>query len=161
LRFDPFATDFIWDKAWGDIRSELNTFGKVTLAYHAQNTFDYTYSKEKHLELMEIFAKTVESLRQEYPTVVFVTSSELHQIQTQGWSEEVWSDGFVFRNYNKTPIQVTVRNLMDVYNFAPDWTDKELRLEDMNGVLKERTVYVGSEIELLPNVVYKVSLKSK
>jgi len=161
MRFDPFATDFVWEKAWGDMRAELNTFGNVTLAYHAQNTFDYTYSKEKHQELLDIFARTVESLRQEYPTLVFVTSSELHQIQTQGWSEEIWSDGFVFRNYNKTPIEVTVRNLRDVYNFATDWTKKDLRLEDMNGVVKERTIQVGNQIELLPNVVYKVSLKSK
>jgi len=161
MRFDPFATDFIWDKAWENIRRELNTFGNVTLAYHAQNTFDYTYSKERHQELMAIFSKTVESLRQEYPTVVFVTSSELHQIQTQGWSEELWSDGFIFRNYNKTPVQVTVRNLRHVYDFGPDWINKELLLEDLNGVLKERTVEVGSEIELLPNVIYKVSLKSK
>jgi len=161
VRFDPFTTDFDWEKYMEIIRNELDTKNQAVLAYHAQNTFDTTYSPEKHTSLLNTFAKTVETLRKEYQNVVFVTSNELHQIQTQGWSEEIWYNHFVYRNYNGVAVNISIKNLQDVYHWAPNWNNRELKVEDINGLLKEKTVKVGDLVDLLPHITYKVSLKDR
>lgn len=159
MRYDPFASDFYWENAWENIKRELLSTNTLVLAYHAQNTFDMMYSSVKHQQLLDIFAKTVTSLREEFPNVVFLTSSELHQIQTRGWSEEVWSDNLVYRNYKTSPVQVTLSNLKDLQQYGRDWNGQNLVLENIN-ISQKKIVQVGENVYLEPYTAYRLSLSS-
>jgi len=160
-RFDPFNLNFDYDKTWQQLLEELQNKPYLSLAYHAQNSFTTMYSPEQHNALMEIFRKTIRKLR-EIPGVVFVTSSELHQIRTFGYSMEVWSDSFVFRNYNLHSVKLKVKNLKAVNFYGADWSGKSLELVQLNGLENDRThqrTEVGATITLLPNSVYELRLE--
>jgi len=169
MRFDPFASDFDSEKAWTDIKKALEARGFVSLAFHAQNTFSSTFSPieyDKHLAVLKNF---VYLLRNQYPnSLVFLTSSELHQIKSRGWSVEIWSDGFLYRNFNRRSVKVKVMNLKNHYEFGEDWNLKLLKLRLISTFKNVRekfqdnrnhveNVLVGDEIELLPMASYWIS----
>lgn len=156
MRYDPFASDFFWESAWENMKRELITTNTLVLAYHAQNTFDMMYSKTKHKELLNIFKKTIRSLREEFPNLVFLTSSELHQIQTRGWSQEVWHNSIIYRNYKTNVTPVTMSNLKDFYNFGKNWKGENLILENVNNIAENQTVFVGQQVLLQPHTTYRL-----
>jgi len=156
MRYDPFASDFYWEDAWEKIKRELLSTNSLVLAYHAQNTFDMMYSEAKHQQLLDIFKRTVQSLRDEFPNVVFLTSSELHQIQTRRWSEEVWYNNIVYRNYGTSPIQATMSNLKDLFHRGEDWTGKQLVLENVNNLEDNQIVHVSEQVYLQPYTTYRL-----
>jgi hypothetical protein len=96
--------------------------------------------------------------------VVFVTSSELHQIRTKGWSTEVWADSFVFRNYSPQVVTLKAKNLKSVFYYGADWSGRSLELVQVSGPendrVRERTE-VGGTIRLLPNTVYELRLEEQ
>jgi len=160
-RFDPFNINFDYEKTWKLLLEELQNKPYLSLAYHAQNSFTSMYTPEQHRELMEIFRKTVRKLR-EYPGVVFVTSSELHQIRTKGYSMEVWYDGFILRNYSPQPVVLKAKNLKSVYYYGADWSGKSLELVQLSGLENERIhqrTEVGATITLQPNTVYELRIE--
>jgi hypothetical protein len=160
-RFDPFNLNFDWDTTWKLLLEELQSKSHLSLAFHAQNTFTEMYTEQQHKDLMDVFRKAIRKIR-EYPGVVFVTSSELHQIRTKGWSMELWSDSFVFRNYSPRPVTLKVKNLKSMFYYGPDWSGRSLELIQLNGPENDRTrerTEVGAIIHLQPNNVYELRLE--
>ncbi|PRP78064.1 hypothetical protein PROFUN_14038 [Planoprotostelium fungivorum] len=69
------------------------------LMWHAQNWIRAVYTTEESDQLRGIFLHSVDYLRRKHPEVVFVTSSELHQIRGRGHSIMRWPKNLVLRNY--------------------------------------------------------------
>ncbi|CDF35978.1 unnamed protein product [Chondrus crispus] len=93
----------------------------LSLMWHAQNAMSSTYSDEIYSEHMLCMEKAVRTVRESRPRTVFLTGSELHQIRKRGWSQEIWSDSIVLRNYGTKPINLGVPDLRDLYPQSPSW----------------------------------------
>lgn len=161
-RFDPFSMNFNYETTWKKIQQELEQKNYIVLAYHAQNTFTEMYTRERHQELMDVIKKTIQKLREFYPHIAFVTSGELHQILMKGWSMEVWSDSFIFRNYNPQPVIIKIKNLKNFYSYGADWNGKFLELVQLSGpedFRRKKIVEVGDIIELEPNSIYEIHIE--
>jgi hypothetical protein len=72
----------------------------VALQWHSQNALSSMYSKEDAELLLGEFRATIDMVRSEFPGAVFVTSSELAQLKTSGFSVVEWASCLLIRNHN-------------------------------------------------------------
>lgn len=141
----------------------------ISLMWHAQNAMNSTYSAHEHARHMECLEKVVGAIRQHRPRAVFVTGSELHQIRSRGWSQEIWSDSIVFRNYGTRSVDVEVPDLRDLHPESQSWrrgrvfvTALSLRGETVNNTgieraAAKRTVVVGERLQLESDSVLRLT----
>lgn len=144
----------------------------ISLMWHAQNAMSSTYSVEEHAEHMQCMEKAVRAVRESRPRAVFVTGSELHQIRNQGWSQEIWSDSLILRNYGTHTIDLRVPDLRDLYPKSDSWRGRKVHstalsvggrgLPDDDSQklpqhLKRREVVVGERIHLEPDSVVRLT----
>lgn len=149
----------------------------ISLMWHAQNAMSSTYSTDEHTHHMQCLEKAVRTIRQERPRAVFVTGSELHQIRSQGWSEEVWSDRVILRNYGTHVVEVNVPDLRDLYPESASWQGRPLQAtvvslhgktssnyadgieSEMTEAFRTASVAVGDILELLPDSVVHLTVE--
>lgn len=144
----------------------------ISLMWHAQNAMSSTYSAEEHAGHMQCMERAVRAIRESRPRAVFVTGSELHQIRSRGWSQEIWSDSIILRNYGTNPVHLHVPDLRDLYPKSKSWRGKkvlatllsadgrETRLETHETPpehLGRREVLVGEQIQLAPDSVVELT----
>ena len=115
FRLDAYYVDYDLNERLASMRESLSQEQFLVLMWHTQNTLTSTYSPSVADEILGSFRRTVEFLRTEVPDVVFVTSSELHQIRRRGWSREIWPDYLVYRNYNNFDVRVQVPDLGELF----------------------------------------------
>ena len=93
-------------------------------------------------------------------SVEFVTSSELHQLHSRGWSMLVWSDRIVYRNGLKAPLMINVPDIHKHYAYAKWEPTTELQLLQVpadgsvgsSRLIQE--VHVGDRVELAADTSY-------
>jgi hypothetical protein len=112
FRYDAFYPEFRLDSRLEQLISHINKTRFTSLLWHAQNVLSSCFDTSHLNYLSNCFVETVKKLRQlDDCHVVFLTSSELHQIRRQGWSREVWNDCLVYRNFLKKPVATNVDDL--------------------------------------------------
>lgn len=146
----------------------------ISLMWHAQNAMSSTYSLSEHAEHMLCLEQVIRAIREQRPRAVFVTGSELHQIRTQGWSQEVWSDSIVLRNYGTRPVEVEVPDLRELYPQSASWRGKVVfssvvsqaggKVSSRNSVNgkeagEKRGLSVGDQFLMEPDSVVKLTIE--
>jgi hypothetical protein len=104
----------------------------MSLMWHAQNTMSSTYSEAERFSHMQCLQKVVSTVRRQLPRTVFVTGSELHQIRSRGWSQEIWQDSVIVRNYGDREVQIVVPDLRDRYWKSPSWRGRSVVVETLS-----------------------------
>ena len=137
------------------ISNWLNTTNFVELEWHTYNVQTAIHNDTVHNQLTGDFNTTIAYLRDLYPELTFVTSSELHQIQSNGWSREVWHDHLTYRNYRAVSQTVVLPDLGDLYRGA-DWSNHKLIVRDITAGTDWSFYRIGDTLTLLSDHVYEV-----
>ena len=137
------------------LSSRFSSSNFLALNWHGNNWFTSTYNDSYHWYIIDQFNQTIEWLRDTYPELIIVTSHELHQIKTKGWSREHWHDHWTYRNYNGYTVNVTLTDLGTVYNGA-DWeNDYVIWYRDLAQPNRWTQVPLGSKLALESGHVYE------
>jgi len=134
--------------------------GFAALSWHQQNMLASTYTADFQIALRRNFVSIIREIRRLYPFVEFVTSSELHQLHSRGWSMLVWSDRIVYRNGLKAPLMINVPDIHKHYAYAKWEPTTELQLLQVpadgsvgsSRLIQE--VHVGDRVELAADTSY-------
>ncbi|GJD06005.1 hypothetical protein Gasu2_04460 [Galdieria sulphuraria] len=129
FRYDAFYPEFQFSSRLEQLISHMNETRFTSLLWHAQNSLSSCFDSEYLDYLSSCFVKTIEKLRQQDWHVVFLTSSELHQVRRRGWSREVWMDRLVYRNFLTKPMAINVDDLSLFIRTNETWSNHVLRVQ--------------------------------
>lgn len=159
VRFDTYWSNFNVTSRVAEIVNSLEQRSPFALLmWHAQNALGSTYSPEQLSQNLNTFAEGIRLLRESVKDLVFVTSSEFHQIKRKGWSQEIWSDHLLLRNYRVHPLKYVVPNLKELNSHAESWAGRDLQVIDMDNDIVVTVTRIDETIVLEPNRVYRVQL---
>lgn len=112
FRYDAFYPQFELNTRLDQLIAHINKTRFTSLLWHAQNMLSSCFDTSYMDYLSNCFVETIEKLRQLSDWhVIFLTSSEMHQIRRRGWSREVWIDRLVYRNFLKKPVAINLDDL--------------------------------------------------
>eukprot|EP00871_Galdieria_phlegrea_P000971 jgi/Galph1/1875/GphlegSOOS_G561.1 len=129
FRYDAFYSEFDLTTRLASLIHHLNETFFTSLLWHAQNSLSSCYDGQFSNYLSNTFLETIRKLREIHSfTVVFLTSSEFHQIRRRGWSREIWPDRLVYRNFLTKSISINIDNLGLFIRTDSNWSSSLLEV---------------------------------
>jgi hypothetical protein len=158
-RFDAFYPGFDCEKSVNEIIKTLNSTKFANIMWHAQNAMRSTYSLEEYEKHLSCFERLIGKVRAMLPGLAIVTESELHQIRVRGWSAEVWNSSIVYRNYQRTSVDVYAAD-PTAFGTVESWHGKDLVMEELQGKASKTgpnsALHTGDTIRLYPDSIIRV-----
>eukprot|EP00960_Hanusia_phi_P024540 723081-Hanusia_phi.AAC.1 len=106
--------------------------GLVNVQVHAQNFHSSSSNSTEVMRRMREVVELVLWIRRRYPTMVFVTESELMQLRAGGFSREVWEDRLVYRNHNEEEVKVRIDLHSELYTPPRELATGEMKRDAMS-----------------------------